>query len=185
MKRDPPYRVCQLGELYEELDLYDSLFHPIINRGPVIPLSEYTIFCSDQVDAQDLNVLQPNNSFIVIPNTVSTGCAVIYFYNTNDAIIGFKLITFNSIVPKVITPVSGTVTVRYVFRCTPVLIDLVCPDVEILNPLTPYQFQNNLNVVINLQLNKINGGEIVTIMQPETIYTPTPMCGYSSYETFL
>lgn len=183
MKRDPPYRVCQLNDYYEELDLYDSLFHPIINRGPVT-LPEYTIFCSDAVDAQDLNVSQPNNSFIVIPSTVSTGAATIYFYNITDTVIGSKFITFNSIIPIVIMPVSGTITVRYIFRCNPILIDLVCPDGRILDPQTPYQFQNNLFNAINLKLTKVNGGNITTPMLSETIYTPTPMYGYTSYITF-
>lgn len=176
------FKVYLPKDYYKELILYDSLFHPKIlstGSGSVIPQS-YSISCSNLT--QNLVVSNPTLPFFVVPTTVSTGIATIIFLDNFLTEISRQTITFNSTNPILITPPENTVTIEYIFYCSPLIINLICPDAQSLDPTLPYSFANN--TVDTIQIELIKPGEFVgSTLLPGEIYSPVPSYGYTNYTT--
>lgn len=180
-----PFRVYLPSDSYKELFLYDSLFHPKISAVPTPtpppgPPS-YSISCDNNI-TQDLVVSNPTMPFLVVPATVSTGIANIIFLDNSSIEITNQTITFASTNPILIIPPENTVTIQYIFKCSPGLISLICPDTQTLDPTLPYSFENQTVDTIQLTLTNSGGSSDHTLSTGD-IYSPSPLYGYTGYST--
>jgi hypothetical protein len=142
------------------------------------PVPTYSISCSDDSSFQQLVVDNPTVPFLVVPTSEGTG--VINFYFKRPESIEQQL--FPLPIESPIVPPEDTVSIEFVFRCTPVIIQPNCVDSPsgVLDPTLPYSFQNLTGSAFFMTYSKPTEIDQRLVQDNET-FTPEPSYGWTFY----
>lgn len=145
---------------------------------PVIVYPNYELSCSDPLGIQ-IMATGSFTRFTFTTTSLGAGCLEFqYFLNGNYVSNDFVVLGVTS---NLITPPNGIDEVRYVFKCSPIVVTIDCSGTPTaLQYTNPYSFYNPSLFSVTLTLTKYPAelGTITQVVSGGELFTPTPSWGW-------